>query len=314
MKKIICLVLAVLMTCALMACNSTKTSDIDDLQQKITELQEQLNRQSDKSKELQEQLEQQSSKNSELENELNSQKSQFEDELKKQEEKDRLLEELLASYERGREILKRKLDNYMGKEIEFTAQEPKFRHSLPDGRALKTFYGPETDSNEALEDCEKLGEYITNELKQEYDCDFYLLKPQFECPNYIYIVNAVYDKSLDDVSGKISEIALFESFNIYDEALGDETWQQVDYHAPYLWSVSFTLHLKTLPKEHEKNPEYLKRNLSLEFGRCDDTDWDYCRDYINIYVDDTCVGTCFYVTNAYISQTWFENYFKNNLF
>ena len=111
MKKIIYLVLAVLMTCALMACNSAKTSDIDDLQQKITELQEQLDSQSNKNKELQEQLDRQSSKSSRLENDLflqqfefeerfKQQKKEFEEELKQRDKKLKELEDDIDYLER----------------------------------------------------------------------------------------------------------------------------------------------------------------------------------------------------------------------
>ena len=96
MKKLICLVLAAIMICALVGCNSVSQSDIDELTQRITQLE-------DKNKELEDELRDQKLKyedkltqqESKFEDKLNEQKSEYEDKLNEQksEYEDRLNEQ-----------------------------------------------------------------------------------------------------------------------------------------------------------------------------------------------------------------------------
>lgn len=49
---------------------------------------------------------------------------------------------------------------------------------------------------------------------------------------------------------------------------------------------------------------------TLEFGD-NATEIGIPKTYFNIYILQTCIGTCYYYANSYVSAKWFTDYFNN---
>ena len=309
MKKLICLVLAAIMICALVGCNSVSQSDIDELQQRIAQLE-------DKNKELEDELRDQKLKfedkltqqESKFEDMLNEQKSEYEDKLNEQDKK-------IEDTQKDLDILQQKLENLTGQKIEFTAEAPEVEPYLMGTTMIKSFHIAPNEE-EYKEDYNEFVDYVQNDVKAEYNYDFYLLNPQdltYANSSYSCSVHAKYKENSDE----ISEMYVWQDFDIYNDVLGDPYWEDEQYKmGAHRHSIGFIIFMKALSKGYNK-VSVSRRSLSLEFGKYQtyvDERPAAIINYFNIYVGSTCIGTCCYYARAYVSQTWLENYLIKNLF
>lgn len=74
------------------------------------------------------------------------------------------------------------------------------------------------------------------------------------------------------------------------------------------FSDSINLLIYLVPVSKEIN----KTNIYLEFGIKNNPNY-FGSKYINIYLDEECIGTCYYETNAFVSKNWFQRYFYEYL-
>ncbi|MDE6598386.1 MAG: hypothetical protein K2K60_07085 [Clostridia bacterium] len=106
---------------------------------------------------------------------------------------------------------------------------------------------------------------------------------------------------------KLENFFLAQYIQIYDKDLGGYYDKKLsDKDGQTNWSI--ILSFICAPVECEVYGE-----ISLEFGTLNTgTNWFY-NTFVNIYKDNLCLATCYYVEGVEIPLSWYENYFKNNL-
>ncbi len=113
-----------------------------------------------------------------------------------------------------------------------------------------------------------------------------------------------------ELNGDKNQRYLFqESITVYDPDYFKEP--DTDMVGGYYWTVSMEYFTAPVTEQVSGN-HYL-----LEFGESRkpyDPNTERFYKYINIYVGDICVGTCYYRENNHpVTAEWFENYFRENL-
>ena len=193
-------------------------------------------------------------------------------------------------------LLTAKVDNLAGKEPDFTEIAPLYTKNENYIEHIR--FDHHEDSSVSFNG---FVEYCQKELS---DYHLYLLAPITDAYDFHPNRHRTYSVFLEETEGDIAtNVIFYERLMMYSQILGSEFDASTkDGYVP--WSIDLQIFL--VPFE-EQLP---LSDIDLRFGK---TDNDYWCNYINIYILDKCIATCFYRENAQISKKWFENYFKNFL-
>ena len=288
LRTLICSVLLVVMIMSMAACGN------NDLQKTLDDLQARLEQQDEKLKQQEGMLGQQDEKLKQQEEALDRQDKK----LKRQQKRIKDLEE-------ENKKLQDKIKNLSGKEIEFTADRPIYAK-----RDNDTKYVEFEHHYDATVSFEGFVDYYRENLKGKFDYDFYFLAPIVSdwdfhpnmCKTY-----TIYAESIENdlpVNPMVCERLM-----MYSEMLGNAGWLEEGEETPAggpAWSVDLIVYLDPSVKILDL------RSVHLEFGNNNQHAY-WGNKYINLYVNEKCFGTCYYIDHAYISRDWFEVYFRNNL-
>jgi len=278
--------LVLMLTFMLVGCNQNE--QMDEMAQKIAQLEQSLQEQADI-----------------LEEKLNINNSLYE-KIDEQEEKLAQQEETIDKQQAQIKNAEKAIDNLMGKPIEFTAQAPVYDFSALDGyERIKYFdlYPSEDKSN-----FESFMDYYNTEFREAFDEKHFLLKcSETEVP----YGNQIYSVCAQNIDGEYVKPIICDLRRVRDEAINSyEYYTYVDGGIYGLLStVELNIYLVPLPEEYYLY-DYWRGDLRLVFGRGEENKLDY----FNIYIDRTCIGTCYYETHATLTYRWFERYFQENLF
>lgn len=214
------------------------------------------------------------------------------------------LQELTAQ----NEVLMETCDNLMGKEIEYTEDMPMYELDLEDVRKegnIASFdnmrCGEEEDSFELFL------EYYQKEIKGNRNLSYSILDPGNREKGWLPHLR----RKAFDFYKKGDDFLVNEYMMIYSEALGYPFGGNLDYEGGTECSFVLNLYLAPIPDEILKS-EY-QIGIGIKFGKIEEPKTVY-EQYMNLYLNDTCVGTCYFHTRSnYISATWFEKFFIKNL-
>lgn len=205
-------------------------------------------------------------------------------------------------------LMEKRLNNLMGVPIEYTAEAPVY---LPRGEEFvyKSFTN---HIDESYVPFIEFKNYLQNEFSIQYPFTFYFLNPGDDEggweSHHRRKYYAITSESVPE-NDILTSPMIYEELMIYDEILGDSTeFQYEGLDGNVVWSIYLQLCFTSLPQDIPK--EFHPIYLNLIFGKTNNEVWDK---YFNIYVNQICIGTCYFQTTAYVSQTWFENYFYENL-
>ncbi len=285
-KWIVVLAMLLMFVVSFSACGKTNSElqDIKGLIEAMTEQIENLNGDIDE-------LEQKAEEGTQEFNELKGEIGSLEEQIQSLKERIQVLEETSALYQK-------QIENLSGEEIEFTAQAPVYSFFLPKKeQVIASFDGP----------FEEFHQYYVSEIEQKQSLQFYLVNPDpYEDSSD---PTPLLSKDYSYISSEEENLPMvIESMRIYNEVLGDANFNVVPIEETYT-SISVMMYLILVPLP--EGATNVSRQLELEFGRQENTESMYKDGYINLYWQDTCIGTCYYNVNCYISRTWFEIFFKN---
>lgn len=91
---------------------------------------------------------------------------------------------------------------------------------------------------------------------------------------------------------------------LYDKSLQETTAENDIPDGESNCNISFSIILCPVEKSIEG------KNFILEFGNNYSGNMS---NYVNIYIEESCIATCYYKTETSVSLNWFLDYFKNNL-
>lgn len=191
-------------------------------------------------------------------------------------------------------------------DISYTAQSPFYSYSMIGD--LQQIY---SINNHAKEDGYDAFSVFQTEFKDTFAYEssenIFLLNPGDDeygwIPHYRPKSFSVYTKNANDNS--LSNIVVIESMTIFDESLGAINSNNQIQDGGYEWSLKIVAIFGAIPSN-----DFNTEMISLEFGNNYNGDFT---NYINLYLEQTCIGTCYYKENSTISNSWFENYFRKNL-
>ena len=263
---------------ALFCSCSNSTSDVSNTEQTVEALTRQI-------EELERQLEQ-------LQNTCGQDKSDFLAQIELQQEQI--------------DLLQAQIENLSGTPVRFTEQSPAFSQRETE----KTIVNFESYADEENPDAfDEFYNYIQDELSGMTDDYFLVLKACGEnIDGSLPLFRRDYSITAlgEDQNGMLIGPMVNENIYIFDKVLGDNSY---DYDMPkpgtFECSLRLSVFLSAIPEELA---DY-KSSLLLKFGN----NGSLSECYINIYFGKTCIGTCYYESNAYVSENWFLNYFRNNL-
>ena len=193
-------------------------------------------------------------------------------------------------------FLETQIPKYDGNNIEFSAQSPIYKN-------------PQSHTTVASFEqihFEDFLEYYQKEIKPKHDNDIYLLAPMAQGMDIyreeMYRTYSVLAESFDEQ--QIVNPMIYERLKMYAEGLGEHVVSPS--YKVTRWSIDLEIYLSPIAKGIKES------NVYLEFGNNNQDDiWG--TDYINIYLNEDCIGTCYYKTNTYVSKNWFERYFYEKL-
>lgn len=280
MKRFFGIILVVLLTCSVVLAGCGESGALNDSLEKLNAQIEELNVQI---KELKEK-----SERAELESQETEQK--------------------LQELEDQNAILKETCDNLMGKEIEYTEEKPMYEFDREDVRKegnIASFdnmrCGEEEDSFELFYD------YYKEEIEGKRNLHFSILDPGNREKGWLPHLR----RKAFDFYKKGEDFLVNEYMMIYREALGYPFGgSNLYYEGGTECSFVLNLYLAPIPDEILKS-EY-QIGIGLKFGKIDEPKTIF-EQYMNLYLDDMCVGTCYFYTYRHISATWFQKFFIKNL-
>jgi len=166
----------------------------------------------------------------------------------------------------------------------------------------------EAETSEESTDYDIFLKYYNGDFKTLCDSRFVLLNPNWGEELSPWESQQRYNILAEEIEEEsVKNPVIIQSFNIYDKQLGNRS--ENDYTKPvegnYPGSVKICM--ISVPAKFKRI-----KTISLEFGEWKNTERYVFTDYINMYSDGECIGTCYY-DNSEISVEWFLNYFKNNL-
>lgn len=199
------------------------------------------------------------------------------------------------------EILKASIDNLSGKPIEFTASKPIY--GKDENRKI---YASFNNDGEEPMNYQGFLEYCKKEIADKIEDYFYCFEPLLDeydnRPNRWKEFDILYD---DIADGKFVNPVIREFYMMYTPVLGDvDNIFDAGMYGGVPQSLTMDLYLVPVPLGTSRYP------IVLEFGNNGSGNLNQ---YINIYLDEFCMGTCYYEEFAYVSQNWFQCYFLNNL-
>ena len=152
-------------------------------------------------------------------------------------------------------------------------------------------------------------EYYNGEFRQICEDKFYyinLTRVEPEQQKWFSIIGdfimIMVEKDSETQTSLVNPV-IYQNFEVYDYYVGDSR----DNGSIAPWTLDFNAYM--LPVQGELPIE----EMTLKFGKNNDRTHiprDY---YINIYLGETCIGTCYFDTNVSISYEWFEDFFTRHL-
>ena len=189
--------------------------------------------------------------------------------------------------------------------------EGRFTVKISENTAETPFYEipPASSSPQEFYYYQEFEDYILGDFKEVNSNAFYYIEPFIEFDDDID--ERIYGWSFGVYSETVNNRDLIiENFTFYDEELGG--WVK-DYYGDELpptgvvdYSVSLTFIFPTL----ETKPT--GRELVMEFGMYSSSEWIFDK-FINLYIGESCIGTCLYHEGSEVPQNWFANYFAHKL-
>lgn len=165
----------------------------------------------------------------------------------------------------------------------------------------------EAETSEASTEYDIFLKYYNGDFKTLCDSRFVLLNPNWGEELSPWESQQKFNILAEEINAdSVKNPVIIQSFNIYDKQLDRS---ENDYAEPVEgnYPSSVKICMISVPTKFKRI-----KTISLEFGKCENTERYVFTDYINMYSDDECIGTCYY-DNSEISVEWFINYFQNNL-
>lgn len=187
-------------------------------------------------------------------------------------------------------------------EIYFTAIEPVYEY---DSSMQSVVYYSNYAKDDGYDSFNEFYNYYLDEYKDLISYGFYLLQPGDNIlgwlPDCLYKEFQIF-KGADNSDYSI----VHEYIMLNDDELGNSKSADSDI-ADGVSDHDIILSVFLAPVDETVTDN----NYRFEFG--DNYSEDDFSKYINIYVNETCIATCYYSTSCEITYTWFSGYFKKNL-
>ena len=277
MKKIIAVVLSVFVSISFMACTQAENNNDDLLVQEIAALTQRID-------------------------ELTA-------ELEKSREENKKTQEQVQAQSETIELMQRQLSNLRGNPIEYTETAPAFGY--PTDYTVFQSFGNSSDGDE-LTGFNRFKEYMLNDFCKNYPYEFCILSPGYN--SGVWERRKKYQILVENIAEDGAPVSpmVYQYMEIYTEELG--MYEYLTYPGEGILEVSFRMTAYFVPAPLEDIYEHA--GIILKYGQ--QISEGYAGNYINIYMyhgerEQVCVGTCYYNSNVYISDTWFRHYFEKNL-
>ncbi|MBE5730514.1 MAG: hypothetical protein E7350_01005 [Clostridiales bacterium] len=308
MKKIVSLMLVLMLIFTLVGCNQNE--QMDEMAQKIAQLEQALQNQADVNNEVSAELEQQKAANDWLGQLILTQQGLIVKQKQAIDSQQGLIDgqkEVVDSQQKQIDLAQKAIDNLLGKPIEFTAEAPVY--GLREESVLLFMTDSPGNTDDVLP---SFMNYYNTEFKDAFDERFLLLDADDNeiggcCTGFQIRVCA------ESVDGEYVNPMIIDYRDVFDESIKYYNYyKELNSIGGAFCTVDLSTYLVPLPNDFNK--ELLREGgyLNLVFGQERDT--EYPRTYCNIYVGRTCIGTCYYSVNATLTYRWFERYFEENLF
>ena len=285
--------LVVLLLFTLVGCNQNE--QMDEMAQKIAQLEQALQNQADVNDELSTELDEQKVANDWLGELVLTQQDLIDKQQK-------TIDEQQTQIGRAEEAI----DNLLGKPIELTAKAPVY--GPREGEILLANIRNDYSGDDIFAN---FMNYYNTEFRETFTEEFILLNVLSNiidpCCGHNFYVYA------ENIEGEYVNPMIVDFRNVYDESIKCYDYYDWDREGiiGQLITASLSIYLAPIPSDFDKD---LLRgdNFRLKFGE-QETE-ENPKHYCNIYVGGTCIGTCYYSTNATLTYRWFERYFEENLF
>lgn len=197
------------------------------------------------------------------------------------------------------DYLNNKIYNLTGTPVVFTAESPKV--GKPEKHILFVEFNHRDDASISFE---AFADYC--EANFGLQNDFCLLKPIYDDYDFHPSRTRYYAVYVEGIVNGVPVNPFFEEqIMLYSGVLGDGGYQDPDDDGAVPWSIELKTFFVPIVDQIETN------TIHLEFGN--DSGDKYFPYYINIYIGNVCVGTSYYRVNTYISQRWFQSYYRSYL-
>lgn len=187
-------------------------------------------------------------------------------------------------------------------DIEFTADAPIYNYNELRGKNRYVYF--ENRKKEDYDIYKDFTEYYESDIKDKIDGGVYFLYPADGITGWENgFLEISYSMFADGIENeKYVHPIITQYMSVNDTSLTHNIPDEIlDGNTPCI-----TLEMVSGPIS-----EFITdRDFKLEFGNNFD---GVTNTYVNIYIDETCVGTCYYDENNFtVPYDWFVNYFKNN--
>lgn len=173
---------------------------------------------------------------------------------------------------------------------------------------IEKYRAIEAEASEESTDYDIFLKYYNGDFKTLCDSRFVLLNPNWGEELSPWESQQKFNILAEEINAdSVKNPVIIQSFNIYDKQLGNRSENDYTETVEGNYPSSVKICMVSVPSKFERI-----KTIALEFGKCENTERYVFTDYINLYSDGKCVGTCYY-DNSEISVEWFLNYFKNNL-
>ncbi len=216
-----------------------------------------------------------------------------------------LMQEKIDELQKQNDLYKAQLRNLTGVPITITADNPEFFQKSNENIVVKFESTPEciTPFLDFLE--------YNKENRPLDDKKVYVFRPK-DCEDEGPGLFDGGDIREYYIAEKDGEAMVYEKMYIYDEIFGAGFAQKENETEGK--SLCLYLFMKPLDEQtvSEMDREYW--NFELKFGEGRYLlDFFQSYNYANIYLDNICIGTCYYDADCYISYTGFRDYLYENL-
>ncbi len=204
------------------------------------------------------------------------------------------------------DLLNAQIDNLSGNPVTFTEETPNCTKRENEIEIVK--FDHHSDATVSFDGFLR---YCRENLKPDYEC--WLLSPIDHADDFHPNMTREYSVTAEKMENGVPVNPMIcERIMMYSEVLGDGQAHPEGVDGSVPWSLYCDILISPVKNQSDS----VNRDIRVKFGEIAGEDWD---GYANLYIGNqqsepyyTPLATCYYKTNAYVSEKWLLKYFENH--